>query len=88
MRTFKVWNPDDNDEDGAQTVRASDPEHAAEIWAENDDQWSADYLIVSGRSEPVVTVVAEDGSRTRFRVTGETVARYSACEVDETEEGK
>ena len=81
MPTFKVWNPIDEDEAGARTFKANDPQHAAEVWAERDDQWSAEYLIVSGKSDPIVIVAADDGRRWQFHVTGETVAQYSAREV-------
>lgn len=83
MKNFRVWA--EGDEDDVRTVKAVDPEHAAEIWAEHDDCYSADYLIVSGRFEPVVVVVAEDGSRARFCVSGETVAKYSARALTEGE---
>ena len=60
------------------TLRAVDAEHAAEIWAEDEDDNSAEYSIVSGKYEPVVFVRDQDGVVTKFKVTGESVPRYNA----------
>ena len=45
------------------------------------ESMGAEYLIVSGKSDPIVIVAADDGRRWQFHVTGETVAQYSAREV-------
>lgn len=57
---------------------AADAEHAAERWAEWEDAHSAEYLIVSGRTEPTVEVRDPEGAITRWMLTGESVPRYRA----------
>lgn len=79
---FKVWCPEDGGtEDDATVIEAPTPECAAERWAEYDDARSADYLIVSGRSEPEVCVRDDAGNAWRFRLTGESVPSYTAHAV-------
>lgn len=78
MREFEVWNEDSPDE--VSTIKALDAEHAAEEWAEADDSNSAEYAIVSQRSEPVLSVKDGEGKIRRFKVSGEAVPSYTARE--------
>lgn len=80
---FEVWCEEAGQpEEDAGVFYASDAEEAAERWAEDDDISSADYSIVSQRSEPVVSVRdCRDGEVKLFRVTGEAVPSYSASEI-------
>lgn len=78
--TYLVWQPDAGEFDCARRIEAVDAEQAAETWAAIDDRDSADYTIVGG-DEAIVVVQAPDGTRTRWRVTGESVPSYSATEV-------
>lgn len=83
---YRVWNEDDGREHGS-WVDATDPGDAAEKWADEDDWTSAEYAIVSGRNSPIVVVEDVKGNKQRFRVTGESVAVYTAAliEQDKTE---
>ncbi|WP_061959859.1 hypothetical protein [Cupriavidus pauculus] len=85
MAKFTVWNPETGDADDGKVFEAFDDECAAEQWAAREDSWSAEYLIVSGRDEPVVHVKDEHGNVTRFKVTGESVPTYYARPVERTE---
>jgi hypothetical protein len=79
---FLVWRPDDQEtEEDARTFHARDAEEAAERWAEEDDQASADYAIVGGSSADL-TVRGPDGALTRWTVTGEAVPEYHAREIE------
>lgn len=70
----------DDEHDNYRTIVAHDAEQAAERYAERDDWDSAEYSVVGG-SPMTVQVIAPDGTITRWLVTGETVAVYSAREV-------
>ncbi|HIE9651015.1 TPA: hypothetical protein ACXRWD_002510 [Klebsiella variicola subsp. variicola] len=84
MNTYLVWCPEEGEErEDAREFEARDASEAAQVWAERDDSWSADYYIVSGNSEPVVCVALGDGPAERFRVRGECVAQYYASPVNE-----
>lgn len=86
-QTFEVWCPEEDDgeiESHRRKIEAMDAEDAAEQWAEQEDWYSAEYAIVSGRSTPVVAVRAPDGTETRYRVRGEAVPAYYADEVEVT----
>lgn len=76
---FKAWSPDSGStEEDAREVRAFSAEQAAEIWAEFEDSYSADYNIVRGTP---ANVCVRDGEKVRkFIVVGETVAQYRARE--------
>lgn len=81
---YRVWCPDNDESFGDGTrIEAMDPEEAAERWAEHEDSSSAEYSIVAQNSRPIVYVQAADGtgSVTHWRVSGETVPAYYACEV-------
>ena len=76
---YRVWDVDEEEREDAQTVYAADPEEAARTWAEDYDPGS-DYTIVSGSP---ATVIVEDASGTRsvWRVTGESEPVYTARQV-------
>lgn len=80
MTRYVVWRPDyeQTREDGRE-IEAYCPQAACELWAEQDDSRSADYLIVLGNSAEVM--VAELGSSLppfRYSVSGESVPSYRA----------
>jgi len=81
MRKFMVWSPDQGStEDDAREIEGYDAEDAAREWADRDDCESADCSIVRGNS---AKVCVRDGDRVRtFNVSGETVAQYTAREID------
>lgn len=72
-----------DDDDYFCTIHATDPEDAAQRFAEQHDE-GGDYTIVGGSPEVVIVQDAR-GRRTRWRVSGETVAVYHAEEVEEEE---
>ena len=82
--SFLVWCEEQGEsEDDAETFYAMDAEDAAKEWAETDDCYSAEYMIVAQKWEPVVSVMdRRDGEIKRFCVTGEAVPSYSASEVE------
>ncbi|WP_142501292.1 hypothetical protein [Klebsiella sp. 2680] len=89
MNTYLVWCPENGEErEDAREFEAHDASDAAQVWAEHDDSWSADYQIVSGISQPVVCVALGDGPVERFRVSGECVAQYYASPVSEEVKGE
>ena len=77
---YMVWNESESDEENARKIHAVDAEDAAERWADEYDS-AGDYTIVGG-SEENVSVRSPDGKLTKFRVSGETVAKYSATEIE------
>jgi hypothetical protein len=82
--TWLVWCPDrGEDVHGARRFAGIDAEHAAERWAQYDDVSSAEYHIVGGGEAVVCVVPSDDPAQVakRFRITGEAVPQYSACEV-------
>ena len=80
-KKFMVWSPDHGStEDDAREIEAHVAWDAAQQWADNDDSESADYSIVRGNN---AKVCVRDGDRVRtFDVSGETVAQYTAREID------
>jgi hypothetical protein len=81
--TYEVWSPEDGETRAeAKRLDATGPREAAEEWARLDDWYSAEGLIVSGRSTPVVCV-ARVGSDdvSAWRVTGRSVPVYDARPV-------
>jgi len=79
MKTFLVWCPDMGAErEDAWEIEAYSAEAAAAQWAEEEDSYSAEYSIVSGRETPVVYVAEGDGPAQAFRVNGEAVPTYYA----------
>jgi len=82
MKTFLVWCPDMGAErEDASEIEAHDAESAAQEWAEEEDCYSAEYSIVSGRETPVVCVAEGDGPEQQFRVSGEAVPQYYATAI-------
>jgi len=63
-------------------VHAVDAELAAERWAEDDDCDSAEYGILRGDDAEVV-VTAADGTKTRWKVMGESEPTYYASQIEE-----
>lgn len=70
MKTFKVWCPDDTDEDGADEIVAHDDEAAAEQWMRN----AFDGEEIHAK----VCVRAQDGTLTRVAATSEFERSYRA----------
>lgn len=85
MAEYRVWRDGDEEEDrDGVRIRAADPEHAAEKWADHKDWTSAEFGIVGGQDVPVVAVRDLSGNTlTRWLVRGEAVPSYSATEVRE-----
>lgn len=93
---WRVWRSDRPDgEEEANTYperprwttrRLADAQDAAEWWAEEWDQDSAEYAIVAQRDEPVVTVEdLKTGERSHWRVQGEAVPQYRASPWEKAE---
>lgn len=83
---FIVWCKDrgeDSVEDGS-AYFAFDAECAAEEWAEDFD--AGDFTIIGGNSEVVSVQNVQTGEVSRYRVSGETVAQYSAEELTQDED--
>lgn len=88
---FKVWNPENSDEeDVGQEIEALDAAAAAEKWAELDDANDCGYYIAQHPDDPTMCMVkpigdghlGHNGYNLRyFRVRGERVNRYTASEV-------
>jgi len=83
---WHVWEDDGEGREWATVVRAHDAQAAAEQWAEQEDQNSADYDIVSQREIPTVRVAPVDGEGgvadiRYFVVSGQSVPEYTAREV-------
>lgn len=81
MATYIVWCPElgSTPEDG-KTIKASEAEEAATIWARREDAESADYWIVGGDGATVM-VRDEHGQDKTIRVRGEPIINYYAREV-------
>ena len=90
MNTYKVWDPEDGDEDLARKVDARSSAKAVERWAEWRDAYSAEYEIVRG-GEPVTVHCRLDAPLSPremlldnarplevFEVDGESVPVYRA----------
>jgi hypothetical protein len=86
MSKYLVWREDADREDGKR-IEANYEREAARKWAEWDDAWSADYLIVGGQDARVFVALDEDGSKPMlFEVRGEPQPVYFATLLDpETE---
>jgi hypothetical protein len=78
MAKFTAWCPETGDFEDGKVFDAYSAEEAAEKWAAREDSWGAEYLIVGGRSEPIVHVRSEGGAEQRFKVRGEAVPAYYA----------
>lgn len=71
-----VFDPDCLEEQETKRYYAHSPGAAVELWAKQDDA-RGDYEIVQGYIA-TVTVIANDGERARWLVSGESVPEYSA----------
>ena len=81
--SFEVRNLDDKDDESAfNVVYARDEEEAAEKWADDYDSYG-DYTIVGGSSVKV-EVRHRNGESKFYEVSGESVPRYTASELDAT----
>ena len=81
MAAYIVWCPDlGSGPEHGKTIKASDAEEAATIWARREDVESADYWIVGGEGTTVV-VRDEYGHDTTIRVRGEPCINYYARSV-------
>jgi hypothetical protein len=81
-----VWCPEDGEERGdARKIFATDPDDAAEKWAELDDSESSEYRIVGGRD--IHVCVQKDGLDVvhDFVVEGESVPQYNAKMISKHE---
>ncbi len=79
-KQFLVWEPARGQTiDDAETISATDPQHAAELWAEQSDCVANEYDIARG--QPAIAMVCSlDSRRTReMIVSGEWIRRYRAC---------
>jgi len=75
--SFQVWDPDNCDEDGADTVQARDVEDAATRWVQLYEAKHCEYTVASG-GELTVMVRAPNGVAAAVSVTGEAVPHYWA----------
>lgn len=85
---FEVQRIDENPANAEWETRvyAHDEEEAAEKWAEDDDNNSAEYSIAQGTPEKVrVRRLGETAFRV-FEVSGEYIPSYSASEIEESSE--
>lgn len=77
-KKYKVWWPDRNQKrEHANYFDATDHEHAAELWADWYDGYSADYCIVNGESADVLVASDDEGTPTAVSVTGAAVREYT-----------
>ena len=82
MNKYLVWCPDIGETaDEVRIIEATDAEEAAKAWAEHEDCTSADYWIANGDTATVIVRNIDIGVDTKFSVTGEMVAHYSAEEA-------
>jgi hypothetical protein len=77
--TYECWIEDDG-RDSARTVKATDPDFAAQDFARDFD-WNGDYWFLNGNT--AIVCVARPGSDDvkRFDVYGESEPVYYANEV-------
>lgn len=82
MNKYIVWCLElgSKAEDG-KTIKAPDAEEAAKAWAEHDDYSSGEYWIANDGTATVIVRHVDSGVDTKFFVTGEMVAQYSAEEA-------
>lgn len=78
---YKVWWPDrGHKQDDARTVLAVDHRHAATIWADWYDAYSADYAIVGGEVAEVQVLREDENQPTKVKVRGFETRTYSSDE--------
>jgi hypothetical protein len=81
---FLLWRPENGETIAdAREVEAHDAEDAAEDWAEYDDSYSVEYMIVRGNDATVCVRERDnqDAPVQTFVVSGKTVPQYTAREV-------
>lgn len=78
---FRVFDPEQTTEDRAVEVRAFNAEDAALKYADREDSDRHEMGILT--HGVIVTVIANDGTRSRFRLTGESVPSYDAEALDD-----
>lgn len=77
-----VWNPDQAETiDDARRVFADDAADAVEMWAEEDDNDSAEYNIAKGQPATVFVQRIPDGPIEKYKVIGEYEPRYTAVPI-------
>lgn len=79
---YKVWDPDNCDEEDAEEVQSFEPQYAAEEYVEKNHS-DLDYP-----DEIDVLVRAPDGKLTKWTVTVEQRPHFSATEVEIKEKGE
>lgn len=79
MNRYRVWSRE-QDESDAVEITAEDMQKAAERWVSWRESYNAEYSVASGQAEIDVCVRPIKGRAEMlvFRVSGETVAVYSA----------
>lgn len=85
MNEFIVWCPDLGDQEDGSRISAYSAKEAAEQWADEEDTYSGDYLIIGGRDMTVIVRDVASGAEVKMSVSGEAVAVYSAREVIDQE---
>lgn len=80
MPIYEVWGQDDGETEALRLV-ASDPQEAAEDWAEKDDEGSAEYRILAGVEPSVLVRDVKTRALYRFRVAGDLVPTYHAVDI-------
>lgn len=79
---YKVWWPDrGHEQDDARTVHAVDHRHAATLWADWYDAYSADYSIVGGEVAEVLVLREGEQQPTTVKVRGFETRTYSSDAV-------
>lgn len=79
IHRFKVWWPDrGHAKDDGRLVEAVDHMHAATIWADWYDGYSADYPIVGGETAVVQVLRADEAAPVTVTVRGWSSREYSA----------
>ncbi len=79
MIVFKVWDELNGDLENADEIEATNPEHAAEMFAENDHDGHTDGLY-HDTPQPI-SVQDPDGVVHRFEVQAEQTTHYFASPV-------
>ena len=81
---WRVWCVDEPIDEALQ-IRADEPGHAAERWAEQCDRESGDYTIANGWFVTACVLPAgpqQQGEPLRYRVSGEYEPQYSAAKEE------
>lgn len=79
MGKYRIWCPDrDKHEENGTIVEQSCAPAAAEKWAEMEDWYSADFVIVGGQTVEVTVRDLTTGEQSEWTVSGESVPHYFA----------